>query len=157
MWRTCDPSHPQRVRSARSAALRWDRGRTIVKSSSVPISVAFPGGMIIGTLRGGQRKKPARCVDRPSQLARRENTAATAAMSKRGTQRQTTYWRYRKKMTQDQFDRESNFRLSFSIFQRLFSLGLLTKEQLAAAREKLVERFQPPIARLPDILAASPV
>ena len=56
-------------------------------------------------------------------------------------------------MTQDQFDRESNFRLSFSIFQRLFSLGLLTKEQLAAAREKLVERFQPPIARLPDMLA----
>ena len=60
-------------------------------------------------------------------------------------------------MNQDQFERESNFRLSFSLFQRLFSLGLLTKEQLAAAREKLVEYFQPPIARLPDILAASPV
>ena len=56
-------------------------------------------------------------------------------------------------MNQDQFDREYNFRLAFSIFQRLFSFGLLTKEQLAAAREKLVERFQPPIARLPDILA----
>ena len=52
-------------------------------------------------------------------------------------------------MNQDQFERESNFRLSFSIFQRLFSLGLLTKEQFAAAREKLVERFQPPIGRLP--------
>lgn len=60
-------------------------------------------------------------------------------------------------MTQEQFDRECNFRLSFSIFQRLFSLGLLTKEQFAAAREKLVERFQPPIASLPDILTASPV
>ena len=60
-------------------------------------------------------------------------------------------------MNQDQFERESNFRLSFSIFQRLFARGLLTKEQLSAAREKLVERFQPPIGRLPDILAASPV
>ena len=56
-------------------------------------------------------------------------------------------------MNQDQFERESNFRLSFSIFQRLFSLGLLTKEQLSAAREKLVERVQPPIGRLPDMLA----
>ena len=60
-------------------------------------------------------------------------------------------------MTKDQFERESNFRLSFSIFQQLFSLGLLTKEQLAAAREKLVERFQPPIGRLPDMLATQTV
>ena len=60
-------------------------------------------------------------------------------------------------MTKDQFERESNFRLSFAIFQRLFSLGLLTKEQLAAAREKLVERFQPPIGRLPDMLATQTV
>ena len=57
-------------------------------------------------------------------------------------------------MTKDQFERESNFRLSFSIFQQLFSLDLLTKEQLDEAREKLVERFQPPIGRLPDMLAA---
>ncbi len=60
-------------------------------------------------------------------------------------------------MTQDQFERESNFRLSFSVFQRLFSLGLLTKEQLAAARVKLIDRFQPPISRLPDILTTSPI
>ena len=60
-------------------------------------------------------------------------------------------------MTQDQFDRESNFRLSFAIFQKLFNLGLLTADQLAEAREKLVERFQPPIACLPDILAAEPM
>ncbi len=60
-------------------------------------------------------------------------------------------------MTQDQFDREINFRLAFSIFQRLFANGLLTKEQLTAARDKLIDRFQPPIARLPDILATSVV
>ena len=64
-----------------------NRGRTIVRSSSAPISVAFPGGMIIGIWRKGQRKKPARCVDRPSQLARRENTVATAAISKRSMPR----------------------------------------------------------------------
>ena len=58
-------------------------------------------------------------------------------------------------MNQDQFDRESSFRLSFSIFQRLFARGLLTKEQLAATREKLIDRFQPPIARLPDKLVTS--
>ena len=60
-------------------------------------------------------------------------------------------------MNQDQFERESNFRLSFSLFQRLFSLGLLTKEQLSAARAKLVEHFQPPIARLQDMRATQTV
>ena len=56
-------------------------------------------------------------------------------------------------MNQDQFEREANFRLSFSIFKKLYSLGLLTKDQLATAREKLIDRFQPPIAGLSDVLA----
>jgi len=51
-------------------------------------------------------------------------------------------------MNQEQFERESNFRLAFAIFQKLYSLGLLTAEQLAEARQKLIERFQPPIGRL---------
>ena len=56
-------------------------------------------------------------------------------------------------MTQDQFDRESNFRIAFSVFKQLFARGLITAEQLAVAREKLMERFQPPIGRLTDVLA----
>lgn len=59
-------------------------------------------------------------------------------------------------MTQDQFERESNFHLAFSIFRQLYARGLLTVEQLASAREKLVERFNPPIASFPDVLT-SPV
>ena len=51
-------------------------------------------------------------------------------------------------LNQNQFDREANFRLSFSIFKQLHSMGLLTAEQLDAARQKLIERFQPPIGRL---------
>lgn len=51
-------------------------------------------------------------------------------------------------LNQDQFDREANFRLSFSIFKQLHSMGLLTEEQLATALEKLIDRFQPPIGRL---------
>jgi len=51
-------------------------------------------------------------------------------------------------MNQEQFERESNYRLAFAIFQKLYSLGLLTAEQLAEARQKLIERFQPPIGRL---------
>ena len=51
-------------------------------------------------------------------------------------------------MNQNQFDREANFRLSFSIFKQLHSMGLLTEEQLDAARQKLIARFQPPIGRL---------
>ena len=51
-------------------------------------------------------------------------------------------------LNQNQFERESNFRLAFAIFQKLYSLGLLTAEQLAEAREKLIARFQPPIGRL---------
>ena len=57
-------------------------------------------------------------------------------------------------MTQDQFDREANFRLSLSIFKQLFDRGLLTAEQLATAKEKLLERFKPPISRLTDIMAS---
>ena len=60
-------------------------------------------------------------------------------------------------MTQNQFDREANFRLSFSIFKQLFDRGMLTAEQLAAAKEKLIDRFQPPIGSLTDILASSAV
>ena len=51
-------------------------------------------------------------------------------------------------LNQNQFDREANFRLSFSIFKQLHSMGLLTEEQLATALEKLIDRFQPPIGRL---------
>ena len=51
-------------------------------------------------------------------------------------------------MNQEQFERESNFRLAFAIFQKLHSMGLLTEEQLATALEKLIDRFQPPIGRL---------
>lgn len=51
------------------------------------------------------------------------------------------------------FEREANCRLSCSIFKRLHSIGLLTAEQLASAREKLIDRFYPPIGRLPDVLA----
>ena len=60
-------------------------------------------------------------------------------------------------MTQNQFDREANFRLTFSIFKQLFDRGMLTAEQLAAAKEKLIDRFQPPIGSLTDILASSAV
>lgn len=56
-------------------------------------------------------------------------------------------------MTQEQFDRESSFRLAFSIFKRLYNSGLITAEQLASARKKLLERFNPPIAHLSDVLA----
>ena len=55
-------------------------------------------------------------------------------------------------MTQNEFERESNYHFAFSIFKQLFSDGLITAEQLAAAREKLVERFHPPVASLVDIL-----
>ena len=51
-------------------------------------------------------------------------------------------------LNQDQFEREANFRLSFSIFKQLHSMGLLTEEQHATALEKLIDRFQPPIGRL---------
>ena len=59
-------------------------------------------------------------------------------------------------MLQDQFERESNFQLAYSIFKKMHSEGLLTEKQLANARKKLVERFCPPIASLPDILSKLP-
>ena len=58
-------------------------------------------------------------------------------------------------MTQNEFERESNFHFAFSIFKQLFSDGLITAEQLSAARKKLVERFHPPVASLMDTLRPS--
>ena len=58
-------------------------------------------------------------------------------------------------MTQNEFERESDFHLAFSIFKQLFSNGLISAEQLSAARKKLVERFRPPVASLVDILRPS--
>ena len=57
-------------------------------------------------------------------------------------------------MTQDQFERESNFQIAFAVFKNLFSQGLLTKEQLAKARQKLIKRFQPPVSCLCDVLSS---
>ena len=56
-------------------------------------------------------------------------------------------------MTQEQFDREANFRISFSIFKQLYNRGLLTAEQLKVARQKLVKRFNPPIGGLRDVIS----
>lgn len=56
-------------------------------------------------------------------------------------------------MTQEQFDREANFRISFSIFKQLYNRGLLTAEQLKAARQKLIKRFNPPIGGLRDVIS----
>ena len=58
-------------------------------------------------------------------------------------------------MTQNEFERESDFHLAFSIFKQLFSDGLISAEQLSAARKKLVERFHPPVASLMDTLRPS--
>ena len=57
-------------------------------------------------------------------------------------------------MTQDQFERESNFQIAFAVFKNLFLQGLLTKEQLATACRKLIERFQPPVSCLCDVLSS---
>ncbi len=56
-------------------------------------------------------------------------------------------------MTQEQFDREANFRISFSIFKQLYNRGLLTAEQLKVARQKLVKRLNPPIGGLRDVIS----
>ena len=57
-------------------------------------------------------------------------------------------------MSQDQYERETNFRISFSIFKQLYKRGLLTADQLKAARQKLIKRFNPPIGVLTDIIAS---
>ena len=56
-------------------------------------------------------------------------------------------------MTQEQYERESNFQMALAVFKNLFSQGLLTKEQLAKAHRKLIERFHPPVSCLCDVLA----
>ncbi len=58
-------------------------------------------------------------------------------------------------MTQDQFDRESGFRLALAIFKGMLRKGILTASEFEKARQKLIARFNPPYGGMTDVLASA--
>ena len=55
-------------------------------------------------------------------------------------------------LTQEQFDREADFRLSLSIMSRLMEEKLLTQKEYGQIERVLVRKFSPVWAGLPDII-----
>ena len=60
-------------------------------------------------------------------------------------------------MTQDQFKRESGFRLALAMLKGMLRKGILTAAEFEKARERLISRFQPPYGGMTDVLATTPV
>lgn len=47
-------------------------------------------------------------------------------------------------MTQDQFNRESGYRIALAIFKGMLREGILTPIDFEKGRKKLIARFNPP-------------
>lgn len=60
-------------------------------------------------------------------------------------------------MTQDQFKRESGFRIALAMLKALLRKGILTAPEFEKAREGLIVHFQPPYGGMTDVLATTPV
>ena len=58
-------------------------------------------------------------------------------------------------MTQDQFERESSFRLALALLKGMLRKGILTAPEFENARDGLIARFQPPYGGMTDVLAAT--
>lgn len=55
-------------------------------------------------------------------------------------------------LTQEQFEREAEFRLSLSIMSRLMEENLLTQKEYGQIERILARKFSPVWADLPDII-----
>ena len=60
-------------------------------------------------------------------------------------------------MTQDQFKRESSFRLALSLLKGMLRKGILTATEYEKAKDRLISRFNPPYGGMTDVLATTPV
>ena len=58
-------------------------------------------------------------------------------------------------MTQDQFKRESGFRIALAMLKALLRKGILTAPEFEKARDSLISRFNPPYGGMTDVLAAT--
>ena len=56
-------------------------------------------------------------------------------------------------MTQDQFKRESGFRLALAMLKGMLRKGILTAAEFEKARDGLISRFNPPYGGMTDLLA----
>lgn len=57
-------------------------------------------------------------------------------------------------MTQDQFQRESGFRLAIAVLKGMLRKGILTSTEFEKAQKRLISRFNPPYGGMTDVLAA---
>lgn len=57
-------------------------------------------------------------------------------------------------MTQDQYQRESGFRLALAMLKTMLRKGIITAPEFEKARERLISRFHPPYGGMKDVLAA---
>ena len=53
-------------------------------------------------------------------------------------------------LTPTQYERESRYRLAFSMIQSFFAKGLLTKAEYQQAQERLLDQYNPIWSHYPD-------
>lgn len=56
-------------------------------------------------------------------------------------------------MTQDQFKRESSFRLALSLLKGMLRKDIITAPEFEKAQERLISRINPPYGGMTDVLA----
>ena len=61
--------------------------------------------------------------------------------------------RNKMKLTEEQFERECNYRLAMAIMRTLLGKGLLTEDESRRANDLLVARYNPVWGNLPDVTA----
>ena len=59
------------------------------------------------------------------------------------------------KLSREQFERETSYRLALSIAKALLGKGLLTKEEYRRADEGFVKKYRPVWGHLPDVTNVS--
>ena len=75
-----------------------------------------------------------------------ENTAAMPAISPHGLEDERM-----ERMTNEQFQRESDYRVAMSIMRTLLNRGLITTEDFKKAKARLLKIYDPLWGHFPDV------
>ncbi len=55
------------------------------------------------------------------------------------------------KLSREQFERESGYRLALAVAKALLTKGLLTKDEYQKANDRFIEKYRPVWGHLPDV------
>jgi len=59
------------------------------------------------------------------------------------------------KLGQEQFERESNYRIALNIMRTLLKKGLLNESEFRKANQRLIEKYNPVWSHYPDVIVSA--